>query len=284
MKKVDNSIFDDEFQSNLDKLKTILRSRDLSFVDNNESKTVAMYLKKTLSTIQESIFFSSDITFNKKYEDLRDKLKEYGNKVQTMRNEEEHCNFLKQYSDFTGKKDDLPKDEGSLFHRIESWGLIKKEVDKYNLDNYEFYSESSEKQIIQHKKDLVDNNYIICSRLKNAQFFTSNLMLTDISSLNRIQSEFDDNKFEGKTFKVIKDGLKALAEYQKLDSSFKTPRMEEIANKFNDYRLEFTKIAIDLRDTGKISMSNYDNDFDIFNDTGINKSKPEQKISEKLKI
>lgn len=86
MKKVDNSIFDDEFQSNLDKLKTILRSRDLSFVDNNESKTVAMYLKKTLSTIQESIFFSSDITFNKKYEDLRDKLKEYGNKVQTMRN------------------------------------------------------------------------------------------------------------------------------------------------------------------------------------------------------
>lgn len=111
-------------------------------------------------------------------------------------------------------------------------------------------------------------------------------MLNDISSLNRIQAEFDDNKFEGKTFKVIKDGLKALAEYQKLDSSFKTPRMEEIANKFNDYRLEFTKIAIDLRDTGKISMSHYENDFDIFadNDININKSKPEQKISEKLKF
>lgn len=123
MRKVDNSIFDDEFQSNLDKLKTILRSRDLSFVDNNESKKVAMYLKNTLSTIQESIFFSNDITFNKKYEDLREKLKEYGNKVQTMRNEEEHCNFLKQYSDFTGKKDSLPKDEGTLFHRIESWGF-----------------------------------------------------------------------------------------------------------------------------------------------------------------
>jgi hypothetical protein len=242
---------DDNYRMSLDGMKELMKIKDLEFLDSERSQKTVQYMKNMSFSLENKSAFINDVEYNAKFDELKDILKQFSNKIQTMRNEHEVLGQLDGASIHLGTKDSLPPDEGTLMHRINTWTKIKNTVDTFGPE-YDFYSNNAEYAIMKQKANVQDNNYITCGKLISAEHEVNRLNLDSLNTLKNLKDEFTQHGVNGQTFKQIIEGIKAYKEFDKLDDSFKTPRMQASADNFRAKAEVFCKIADSLQKTGNI--------------------------------
>lgn len=242
---------DEAYLSSLDSLKHLMKSKDLSELESERSQQTIQIIKGTLYSLDDKTSFVNDVEYNVKKDELRDIVKAFSNKIQTMRFEHESLDQLERASMHLGAKDSRSPDEGTLMHRIKSWSQIKERVDRYGND-YDFQSDKVKNAVLGFKEDVKNNPYITCSKLMDGETITNRLDLDNLSTLRNLKNEFSQHNTNGPTFKKMLEGIKAYKDFEKLDDSFKTPRMQETADNFRAKAEVFCKIAESLQKTGNI--------------------------------
>lgn len=242
---------DPEFITHLASMKELMAVRNLDVLETDKSQFVVRYIQNKVAELQSKPSFINDVEYNAKLDDLRDISRSFSNKIQTMRDEHDTLEKLHSVNFNLGDKNSLPPDEGTLMHRIRAWDLVKDRVDRFG-PSYEFYTDAAQEAIAKNKADVKDNNYIVCARLLDGQHNINRLDLESFTTLRRLKDEFAKHDVNGPTFKKILDGIQAYKEFDKLDDSFKTPRMLESAKNFRAQGEAFCKIVDSLQKTGTI--------------------------------
>lgn len=252
------------------KMNTILKNRDLDFVDSENSKSIVSEVRATLIEMEARSPYNNGFKYQNELRNLSEIMKDYSNKVSTMRDENSTAKDLLNTEQLIGLKDDLPRSEYGLFNKISGWMEIKTLTDRYK-DDYEFYSDKAESTIKNFKDKVENNNYIVCGELKKAQYNASIMNLDDHNMLVRMESDYKSEGFNAKCFRDIKAGIESLKNYKELNESFKTPRMEYMAKEFEKFIDDFKPIAAELKNNGEISklspIKNEINEFNIFHIT-----------------
>lgn len=235
----------------LDSVKELMKSRDFEFLESEESKRKVRLLNNMSSSLEHKSAFINDVEYNVKYDELKGIIKQFSNKIQTMRSEHETLERLDSVGFNLGDKNNLPPDEGTLMHRIQAWEKIKNRVDLFGPE-YDFYSSTAESKITFYKDNVKDNNYIVCARVMAGESELNKMNLDSLYTMKKLKYEFEQHNIEGPTFKKMLDSINAYKEFEKLDDSFKTPRMQESAKNFRAQAEAFCKIADSLQKTGTI--------------------------------
>lgn len=184
------------------------KSKDLSELDSERSQNTIQIIKGTLSSLDNKVSFVNDVKYNVKKDELRDIVKAFSNKIQTIRFEYESLDQLESANMHLGLKDSQSPDEGTLMYRIKSWSQIKDRVDRY-ADDYEFQSDKVKNAVLGFKENVKDNPYITCARLMEWETNINRIDLDNFARLRSLKTDFETHGVNGPTFKKMLEGIKA---------------------------------------------------------------------------